>query len=82
MPSKDTSMKSLSEINDEVTILIEKDEYGYCAYVPELEGCQSQGDTLEEAKANIQEAIDLYIEVLALDDPRESAQSVSSAFHS
>lgn len=62
--------------------VIEKDEDGYYAHVPELEGCQSQGDTLEEAKANIQEAIDLYIEVLALEDPREFVQSASSAFHS
>ena len=32
-----------------VSIVIEKDEYGYYAYSPELEGCQSQGDSLEEA---------------------------------
>ena len=25
-------------------IIIEKDEDGYYAYCPELEGCQSQGD--------------------------------------
>ena len=65
-----------------VSVVIEKDEYGYYAYAPELEGCQSQGDTLDEVTANIQEAIALYLEVLALDDPRASAQSASSAFHS
>ncbi len=44
-----------------VNILIEKDEYGYYAYCPELPGCQSQGDSLEEASANIKEAVELYI---------------------
>lgn len=46
-------------------ILIEKDEYGYYAYCPELPGCQSQGDSLEEASANIKEAVELYIETLS-----------------
>ncbi len=31
-----------------VSVVIEKDEYGYYAYCPELEGCQSQGDSLKE----------------------------------
>jgi predicted RNase H-like HicB family nuclease len=30
-----------------VGVVIEKDEYGYYAYCPELEGCQSLGDTFE-----------------------------------
>lgn len=47
-----------------VSIVIEKDGYGYYAYCPELEGCQSQGDTFEEVMANIKEAIELYIETL------------------
>jgi predicted RNase H-like HicB family nuclease len=47
-----------------VSIVIEKDEHGYYAYSPELEGCQSQGDSLEQAIANIKEAIELYLETL------------------
>ncbi len=47
-----------------LTILIEKDEYGYFAYCPELKGCHSQGDTFEEALSNVKEAVDLYIETL------------------
>ncbi len=47
-----------------VTVIIEKDEYGYYAYCPQLEGCQSQGDSLDEIKTNIQEAIELYISTL------------------
>ncbi|MDF5707478.1 MAG: type II toxin-antitoxin system HicB family antitoxin [Nostoc sp. S4] len=48
-----------------VSIVIEKDEYGYYAYCPELPGCQSQGDSLEEVRANIKEAVELYIETLS-----------------
>jgi len=47
-----------------VSIIIEKDRHGYYAYCPELEGCQSQGDTLEKVMANIREAIELYLETL------------------
>jgi predicted RNase H-like HicB family nuclease len=46
------------------TVIIEKDEHGFYAWCPELKGCQSQGDTLEEAIANIKEAIELYLETL------------------
>ena len=51
-----------------VSIIIEKDEYGYYAFCPDLEGCQSQGDSLEEVIANIKEAIELYLETLAADE--------------
>ena len=47
-----------------VSVIIEKDEYGYYAFCPELPGCQSQGETFEEIAANIQEAISLYLETL------------------
>lgn len=35
------------------TMLIEHDDYGYYGYCPELSGCQTQGDTYEEAEANL-----------------------------
>ncbi len=40
---------------------------GYTVTVPALLGCVSEGDTKEEALANIQEAIELYIESLQAD---------------
>ncbi len=46
------------------SVVIEKDEHGFYAWCPELKGCQSQGDTLEQAVANIKEAIELYLETL------------------
>jgi len=48
--------------------IIEKDDYGYFAFVPSLKGCVSQGDTMEEALRNIKEAIELYIETLNQDE--------------
>ncbi|ARE79788.1 type II toxin-antitoxin system HicB family antitoxin [Campylobacter helveticus] len=44
--------------------IIEKDDNGYFAYVPELKGCISEGNTYEEALANIKEASELYLESL------------------
>ncbi len=48
-----------------VSVIIEKDTNGYYAFSPDLPGCQSQGDTLEEAIANIREAVALYLETLS-----------------
>jgi predicted RNase H-like HicB family nuclease len=39
-----------------------QEEGGYTAYVPDLPGCISEGETLEEAAAMIQEAMALYLE--------------------
>ena len=41
-----------------INAIIEKDENGYFAFVPELKGCVSQGNTFEEIKSNIKEAIE------------------------
>lgn len=38
------------------------EEGGYTAIVPALPGCLSEGDNREEALANVQEAIALYLE--------------------
>jgi predicted RNase H-like HicB family nuclease len=54
-----------------VSIVIEKDEHGYYAYSPELEGCQTQGDSLEETIENAREAAALYLEALSPDEVKE-----------
>jgi len=56
--------------------IIEGDKDGYYAYCPELKGCQTQGDTVEEALANLREAAELYLETLSPDEP-EPAGSAS-----
>ncbi|MEX2488024.1 MAG: type II toxin-antitoxin system HicB family antitoxin [Pseudomonadales bacterium] len=45
-------------------IVIEKSETGYSAYSPDLPGCVSTGQTLEETERNMHEAISFHIEGL------------------
>jgi predicted RNase H-like HicB family nuclease len=47
---------------DGVTYLLEESEAGgYVASVPGLDGCYSQGETLDEAVDNIEDAFNLFI---------------------
>lgn len=64
--------------NIQVPVFIEKDEDGfYVVECPLLEGCYSQGKTVDEALRNIREVIDLIAEekegreILASYHPRE-----------
>ena len=57
-----------------LNIIIEEDEDGFYAYCPELKGCQSQGNSLEEVQANITEAAELYLEILSEDEKQELLQ--------
>ena len=54
-------------------IVVEKEpeDEGYYAYSPTLPGCFSNGKTLEEARRNIREAIELHLATL-----REHGQSI------
>lgn len=45
-----------------ISVFIKKEEEIYYAYCSGLAGCHSQGSSYEEAKKNIQEAMDLYLE--------------------
>ena len=45
-------------------VVFERSEDGYGAYVPDLPGCVTVGDTLAETEANIREAIAGHIAVL------------------
>jgi len=44
----------------------------YSAVCPELPGCASAGETEEEAKANIREAIELYLAPGEIDVPENA----------
>ena len=47
----------------ELTVILEiQKEGGFTGYVPSLPGCISQGESKEEAIANIKEAIELWLE--------------------
>ncbi len=51
------------------TVVLEWDEEGrgWVAHVPALPGCLTQGETVDEALANAQEAIELHVDGLRAD---------------
>jgi antitoxin HicB len=52
-------------MSQEYSVVVHKAEEGGCwVEVPALPGCYSQGETVEEALANVREAIALYLEAL------------------
>lgn len=51
----------------EYTVIYERGETNWGAYVPDLPGCVACGDTLQETEELIKEAIELYLEVLKED---------------
>jgi predicted RNase H-like HicB family nuclease len=52
-------------------IIIEKGDTSYGAYVPDLPGCVAVGETPEEARSLIEEAILLHLESL-----REAGETI------
>jgi predicted RNase H-like HicB family nuclease len=46
----------------EFTAVFEKVPQGYIGYVEELPGANTQGGTLEETRANLEEAVELVLE--------------------
>ena len=66
----------------EYTVIYERGATNWGAMVPDLPGCVSIGDTLEDVQINIKEAIELYIEVLtergdAIPEPSHLAGKVA-----
>jgi len=53
-------------------VILEDETGGYMAFVPNLPGCHTQGETLEELMENVREAIQLYLETLT-DEEKEEA---------
>ncbi|BBD65065.1 hypothetical protein NIES4072_12710 [Nostoc commune NIES-4072] len=51
----------------QLTAIIEREEKGYVSLCPELD-IASQGDTIEEARSNLVEALELFFETA---DPSE-----------
>ena len=45
----------------QLTAIIEREESGYASFCPELD-IASQGDTIEEARENLREALELFFE--------------------
>ena len=65
-------------------VVYEKAPHNYAAYVPDLPGCVSTGQTIEEVQRNIREAIDLHLkglkaEGLPIPEPTTQVDRVSVA---
>jgi len=45
------------------TVVVHESEYGFDVHCPALPGCNSQGDTLDEALENIKDAIHTYLDM-------------------
>jgi predicted RNase H-like HicB family nuclease len=61
-------------------VIYEKSSTGYSAYVPDLPGCITVGDTKEETMKHMQEAIQLHIEAMqeeGLDIPESSSEALT-----
>jgi predicted RNase H-like HicB family nuclease len=56
-------------LHNEFTAIIERDEKWYIGYCPEIPGANGQGETIEECKRDLAEAI-----ALILQDRREDAE--------
>jgi len=48
-------------------VVIERAEQNFAAYVPDLPGCVSTGETLEEVEKSIRQAMQFHIEGLTED---------------
>lgn len=67
-------------------VVIEKAENNYSAYVPDLPGCVATGETLDEVKQMIAEAIEFHIEGMLEDGlpipkPTSTAHEVEVLMH-
>lgn len=63
-----------------LAIFEQEESGGYSIKVPDLPGCFSQGETFEEAKRNISEAIDLYLEDITENEKDLFEPNVEKAF--
>ena len=67
-----------------LTSVFEKaDEGGYIAYIEEIPGVNTQGETFEEAKENLFEALELVLEVNREVSQRDSVNKkvIKESFH-
>ena len=63
------------------TVIIEQDEDGkYVGSVPELKGCHTQGDSLDDLMQNAKEAIQLCLEVAEMKNKKKQDEDIINKF--
>jgi predicted RNase H-like HicB family nuclease len=68
-------------MNRRYAVIFERAETNWAAYVPDLPGCVTTGETLDETERNIREAISGHIETLrqfgeAVPEPTSIAREI------
>ena len=58
------------------TATIEREDQGFVAYCPELD-LASQGDSIEEARANLREALEVFLETASPVEVRQRLRAPS-----
>lgn len=58
----------------QLTVVIEREDDGYVSLCPELD-IASQGDTIEEARSNLTEAVELFFEAASPSEIRKRLHS-------
>jgi predicted RNase H-like HicB family nuclease len=61
-------------MKQKLTVIIEKENDGYVALCPELD-IASQGDTVEQARDNLKEALELFFETASLEEVKRRLHS-------
>jgi predicted RNase H-like HicB family nuclease len=68
-------MKTMNRI--EMTAVFEPcEEGGFIAYVQEISGINTQGETIEEAKANLAEAVNLVFDEIRATSTKGKAKKI------
>lgn len=67
-----------------VYVIERADDGSYSAYVPDLPGCTTSGDTIDDVRSGIKDAVDSYLESLRehnepVPPPRSSVGEVNAA---
>jgi len=57
-------------MNRQLTAIIEREGNGYVAFCPEVD-VASQGDTIDEARRNLHEALELFFETASTEEIKE-----------
>lgn len=73
-------MKKRIKVLEYNAVFTSEKEGGFSVFVPELLGCVSQGETLEEAVDNIKEAISLYLEDVKVSSSEASSENARKQF--
>jgi len=55
-------------MDSRIMVVLEKTENGYSAYIPDLPGCISTGETISDVRNNIRDAVDFHLEGIQIEN--------------